>query len=122
MVRQWNAPARRRRTQNQRAEIFLAHDGICGLCDCKIHPGEKWDLDHEAALEISEDDSDDNLRPVHEACHKAKTAEDKAAIAKSNRVRAKHLTGRGKAPSGRGFRGWKRFDGTPVWANERNRT
>jgi len=109
---------RRRRTQNQRAQIFLAHKGVCAICELRIQPSEKWHLDHEAALEISADDSDDNLRPVHEACHKAKTAGDKAAIAKSNRVRAKHLTGRGKARKGPPMPGsrdshWKRkVDGT----------
>lgn len=89
-------------TRNQRAELFLEHGGICYLCGCIINAGrgEAWEVEHVEAREISGRDDWDNLRPAHVDCHKVKTKQDKAIIAKCNRVRNKHLMG--KKPS-RGF-------------------
>ena len=105
-------------TRNQRAELFLEHKGVCHLCQLRIQAerGEAWEVEHVEAREISGRDDWDNLRPEHVKCHKVKTAKDKAIIAKCNAVRNKHLGIKKRS----GFKGWRRMDGTVVYA-ERNR-
>jgi 5-methylcytosine-specific restriction endonuclease McrA len=80
-------------TRNKRAELFLEHGGRCYLCGCIINAGrgEAWEVEHVEAREIGGRDDWANLRPAHVKCHKVKTAQDKAVIAKCNRVRNKHL-------------------------------
>lgn len=80
-------------SRNQRARLFLEHGGVCHICGTLIKPqrGEKWEVEHVEALEISGRDDWENLRPAHVKCHKTKTAEDVKVIAKCNRRRAKHL-------------------------------
>lgn len=80
---------RRRRTGKQRLALFNAHGGKCHLCGGQIQPGEKWEVEHVIALEISGDDSDENCRPAHAKCHKAKTVQDAADIAKAKRREVK---------------------------------
>jgi 5-methylcytosine-specific restriction protein A len=87
---------RKKRTTAQRLAIFKAHHGVCHLCGMPIQVGEKWELEHVIALEISGDDSDANLRPAHLVCHADKTKADVKAIAKVKRVEAKHHSA--KAP------------------------
>ena len=103
-------------TRNQRAELFLAHGGVCHLCKTRIKPehGETWEVEHVLALEISGRDGIENLRPAHIACHKIKTASDRKMIAKSNRIRARHL---GVKKSGRKIP-YRKFDGTPIDPNK----
>lgn len=76
---------RRRRTGKQRLAILQSHDHVCHLCGGKIQPGQKWELEHVVALELSHDDSDENLRPAHAACHREKTKADVTDIAKAKR-------------------------------------
>lgn len=75
----------------KRARIFLAHNGVCWLCKCKIGATEAFDIDHQVARELMGEgaDEDSNLAPAHKECHKAKTKSDVAMIAKSNRIRRK---------------------------------
>lgn len=86
----YNQTPRRKFSQKQRAEFFLLHKGICYWCQTKISDGELWDVEHVVARELQpgkEADADENLRPIHRnSCHKKKTALDKAAIGKSNRI------------------------------------
>jgi len=84
-------PKRKSHTPLQRAKIFDAHDGICHICRQKIQVGEKWEIEHVIALEISRDDSDENKAPAHTSCHRKKTRSDAKNIAKAKRVRAKHI-------------------------------
>jgi 5-methylcytosine-specific restriction endonuclease McrA len=86
-------PPRKSLTRNQRAELFLEHRGICHLCGTRIQAerGEAWEVEHVDAREISGRDDASNLRPAHIKCHKVKTAQDKAIIAKCNRIRNRHL-------------------------------
>lgn len=102
---------RRSMTPLRRARIFDAHGGICHLCGCKIGVGEAWDVEHVIALEISGDDSDDNLAPAHRTCHRAKTAEDAGLIAKARRVHAKHIG----AHRPKRTIGGRRFNGQPIY-------
>lgn len=90
----YNTARRRSFTTLQRAAFFEQHKGICYLCGLKIDgTREKWEIEHVIAREIMgrDADEDSNLALAHASCHKAKTAQDKAAIAKSNRVAAKHI-------------------------------
>ena len=76
----------RRMSETRAARIFMAHDGVCHICGQKIDGGrEAWEVEHIVALEISRDDSDDNLAPAHVGCHKDKTRQDAADIAKCKR-------------------------------------
>lgn len=84
------APPRPRISRKQRIAIFEAARGECYLCGGKIKVGDAWDVEHVLARELGGSDEPDNLRPAHAKCHRAKTAEDAALIAKSNRVRDKH--------------------------------
>lgn len=99
---------RRARTKLQRAKIFFAHGGKCHLCGHKIDAvKEGFELEHVIALEISGDDSDENLRPAHVLCHKEKTKGDKAVIAKVKRIQAKHIGAKGGSKiKSRGFGQW----------------
>ena len=105
----------RRMSPTRRARIFEAAEGICHICEMEIDGvKEPWDVEHVIPLAISGDDSDDNLRPAHRACHKPKTRDDAKTIAKAKRVHRKH-TGAHKPKRKMPYR---RFDGTPVWPND----
>lgn len=112
---------RRRRTTLQRAAIFEAHGGICHLCGAKINgTREAWDLEHVVPYALTRDDSDENLRPAHASCHKAKTAQDVGQIAKAARVSAKHKGARkpGSMPGSKASPWKRRVDGTTVRRDE----
>lgn len=74
-----------------RLRVFERHGGVCALTGRKIRAGDAWDLDHRVPLVLGGAHREDNLRPVLKDAHKAKTAQDVAAKAKADRVRAKHL-------------------------------
>lgn len=86
-------PRRRKFTDKDRARIFAANAGCCHLCGDKIDGvREAWEIEHVIAWELTRDDSDDNLRPAHKACHKNKThKQDRPAINRAKRREAKHL-------------------------------
>lgn len=98
----YNQTRRRTFTTLQRAAFFERHKGICYLCGQKIDGiHEKWEIEHIIAREImgKDADEDSNLALAHVSCHRAKTRDDKAAIAKSNRIRAKHISANRPKPS-----------------------
>lgn len=104
--------SRRNMSTTRRRRIFLAANGICHICGSKIDgTRERWDADHVIPLEISGDDTDENLRPAHEKCHRRKTStEDIPTIAKCKRVAAKHNGAhkpKGTIPGSKNSR-WKR--------------
>lgn len=108
--------ARIPRSPTKRLDIFLARGGVCGVCGGKI-VGKEWDLDHGRALGLLGEDVEENLFPVHRRpCHQAKTKDDVARITKAKRQQARHL---GAKERGKGFRGWRKFDGTLVLRNDR---
>lgn len=106
---------RRALSRLARVRIFDLHGGTCWLCHTKITIGQKWECDHIKPLWLGGADEEANLAPVHVSCHRAKSTGDQTVKAKSDRVRAKHLGVKKK----RGFRGWRRFDGSAVYADER---
>ena len=106
---------RRRLTRNERLQIFEDSGGVCHICEQQINAGEPWEADHPEPLWMGGDDSPEALRPAHIHCHKRKTADDKKRIAKTKRIRQKHL-GIGKIQSrpmpGTKASGWrKRMNG-----------
>ncbi|MFV1798215.1 HNH endonuclease [Phaeobacter sp. Ay1a-4a] len=110
---------RRRMNTTRRARIFAAANGVCHICGDQIDgTRERWDADHVIPLEISGDDSDDNLRPAHEWCHRTKTAkEDAPTIAKCKRVAAKHdgsKKPKGTLPGSKNSKWKRKVDGTVV--------
>jgi 5-methylcytosine-specific restriction protein A len=82
---------RRSLSKLARVRIFDRAGGLCHLCGLRIHVGEPWDVEHVNPLWLSSDDSEENMRPAHKACHRAKTSAEAPLKAKSDRVRAKHL-------------------------------
>ena len=110
---------RRRMSNKRRAAIFAAHGGVCHICGEKIDGvREAWEADHIIALEISDDDSDANIAPAHERCHRAnKTPKDAKIIAKAKRVKAKHEGAhrpRSIIPGSRASKWKRKVDGTLV--------
>lgn len=110
---------RRSMSNTRRARIFAAHNGICHICGSRIDgTRDRWDADHIIPLEISRDDSDANIAPAHEKCHRtAKTPKDAAQIAKAKRVERKHAGAHRPRSTLAGSKQskWKRkIDGTVV--------
>lgn len=91
--------------------VFLRFNGTC-QCGClrKIHPGEKWQLDHVDALINGGINAESNLQPLLTEHHKNKTRDDVAQKAATYRKRSKHL---GVKRTGRTIPG-RKFDGTPI--------
>lgn len=83
---------RRSFNRKDRARIFAAAGGCCHICGGKISVGEAWEVEHVIPYALTQDDSDENLRPAHIKCHSKKThGEDRPRISKAERQRAKHL-------------------------------
>lgn len=98
-----------------RLRVFEQCKGLCGSCQRKLYPGDKWDCDHRVALVNGGQNREKNLRLLCAWCHKSKTRQDVAIKSKTYRTRAKHLGIKRKT----GFRGWRKFNGTAVFSNER---
>ena len=81
-VRKPMTPARMKR-------IWERESGVCWFCTKPV-PQRGGDLvryDHRIPVEISQDDSDDGIYPIHrEPCDRLKTAADQAKIAKVRRM------------------------------------
>jgi 5-methylcytosine-specific restriction endonuclease McrA len=82
---------RKHLSAKERVRLFELHKGICHICKQKIQVGEKWELEHLIPWELTRDDSDENVKPAHDHCHKPKTKKDTQEIRKADRIRAKHL-------------------------------
>jgi len=80
---------RRRLSAKARAAIFNAANGICHICDGGIQAGEAWQVEHIVPIAMGGADEPDNMRPAHDKCHKAKTKDDMANIAKAKRIEAR---------------------------------
>lgn len=103
---------RKSRTRAQRLAIFDRDNGICWRCEQKIQVGQPWELGHIIALSCGGEDTDENVAPEHKSCN-ARDAHETTTprAAKIKRVRAKHVGIRKRS----GFRGWRKFNGDPVW-------
>ena len=87
--------------------------GLCRHCKAKLFPGN-IEYHHRTECTFAGSAGLDNCVALCRACHSVVTSGRAAVIAKSNRVRNKHI-GIRKRPS---FRGWRRFNGTAVFANK----
>ena len=86
------------------------------MCQCEINGRSGLEWDHHIPLAIGGDDALSNLDPLCVRCHRAKTRTDVSRIAKSLRVRLKHLGIRKPRsfPGSRGSRWKKKIDGSVV--------
>ena len=93
--------------------IWEREGGRCYLTGAKIRPGDDYEFEHEIALSLGGRHCESNIRLALKAPHKLKTAADRKAKAKTDRVRAKHL---GLKPKSRLTHPTlkRRFDGTVV--------
>lgn len=92
--------------------------GFCEMCGKQFKTGEAREYDHRNADYFSQDNSLENCVIACVQCHRQKTSTaDIPAIAKSRRIRAREA---GIKKPGT-IKGWRKFDGTPVLANERKR-
>ena len=112
------------RKEFSRATKRAAWERSGGRCECVID-GLRCDApvdtgcfiyEHLDPVWISDDASLDNCGVFCLPCAKAKTRKDVADIAKVKRIRDKRIKA---LASKRPFRGWRRFDGTVVYANKR---
>src|ERR1700722_6525077 len=72
-------------------ERFQYANGHCEACGCKLLTG-RINYDHDNPETFSHDNSFNNCRAMCRGCHDLKTfGKDIPAVAKSNRIRAKHL-------------------------------
>jgi 5-methylcytosine-specific restriction endonuclease McrA len=89
--------------------LFDRDCGICWLCKLPIRvPKEQWHVAHDIARGLGGSNEDRNLHPAHDRCNLQEGREIVVpAVAKSDRVRARHLGIKKRK------RGWgnKRFKG-----------
>lgn len=110
---------RHQRGKSLRAQVFARDKGVCAQCKCDTQANKEdlaaiikttagtrlaawalelkrhladsaqWEADHERALALGGADSIDNARTLCRPCHRIKTAEDAARIARMpNKMRA----------------------------------
>lgn len=72
-------------TAKDRARIFTAHGGICGLSGVKIGPTDAWHIEHRVPVALGGSNDDENLYPALVEPHKDKTRDDVKRIAKAKR-------------------------------------
>lgn len=84
---------------------------------CRCGSTTNLEFHHEKACTYGGGADIENCIVLCRACHRRITKWQRAQIAKSNRIRAKHL---GLKPaSRRGFVGWRKMNGDPVWKKDR---
>lgn len=99
-----------------RLRVFKRYGGICYLSGIKIQPGMAWDIEHVIALSLGGEHREGNMRPALRKYHKAKSATDRAAKAKSDRIQKKHFGIRKPStmPGSRNSKWKRKMDGTVV--------
>lgn len=88
---------------------FQRCKGHCELCTARLIVG-KFEYDHVVEDTFGGEPTLENCKVLCSTCHGRKTGSRAAVIAKSNRIREKHLGIKRKSS----FCGWRKFDGTPV--------
>ena len=71
--------------------VWEREGGKCHRCTRKIRPGEAFVYEHVHALILGGENRENNIALSCAACGKAKTAEEMAFKAKSDRIKARHL-------------------------------
>ena len=93
--------------------IYDRANGRCANCGNKVLPAE---YDHIERLKDGGENRERNIQLLCRPCHSAKSSTERTEGAKVDSIKAKHIGA--KSRKGRGFRGWRKFDGTPVYAEE----
>ena len=110
---------RREFSKQVRLKAWERANGRCEECTARLFAG-RFAYDHIKPDAFDGAPDLENCRVLCDNCHGEKTFKrDIPAIAKSNRIRNRHL---GIARKPTTFRGWRKMDGTVVYANERKRS
>lgn len=122
--RRWPEPEERKPlTRKQYAELYLRQDGRCPACGQKLEVkgGEQVTIRDEHLNPLWRSGTNDlsNRELWCLPCTKPKDAAEATDRAKGKRVRDKFIKAPMKKQSG--FKGWKKFDGSAVWAIERRK-
>ena len=79
-----------------RLEMFFKANSQCQSCQAKIHPGQKWELDHIIPLAMGGPDTKEKMQIHCKICHNFKTYnKDISRIAKAKRLEIKHFGAKG---------------------------
>ena len=116
-----DASLRRSISKKERAEIFNERNGKCHICGQKIHPQEKWDIEHIIPLSLGGADSGENLDLAHQSCHRDKTKADVGRLAKAKRQAAYHnhtKLSKTPLPCGKTSKFKRKLDGSLVLRDE----
>ncbi len=100
-------------TKAVKLAAFKRADGHCEGCTAKLYPG-KFDYHHDKEDTFGGEPTLDNCKVLCVACHSKITRTRAKVIAKSNRVRNRHIGIRKRT----GFRGWQKMNGTAVYADK----
>lgn len=108
-------------TKAQKVAAWNRENGICWWCGKPVAlDGLGVAYDHRIARGLSADDTTDNLAPMHaEPCHAEKTYGKTGDIARVAEAKRQEKLTRPKEKKPGGFRGWRKFDGTPVFNQSR---
>lgn len=88
--------------------------GLCEDCGVKIRAGNGPHYDHSTPDVVGGPPTFDNCRVLCRTCHGVKTSTvDIPAIARTKRIRNKHINASDKKRGG--FRGHRKFNGDVVW-------
>jgi len=104
-------------TKSVRRDAFVREGGHCMKCRVKLGPLSGVRYDHIVPWEFSRDSSVGNCAPLCKTCDAQKTyKQDIPAIAKSNRLRDKHvgIKKRSSFSCSRDSKWKKKIDGTVV--------
>jgi 5-methylcytosine-specific restriction protein A len=110
---------RREFTKRIKLDRWQHAKGICEGCGVVLNASRGFHYDHVVPDALGGEATFENCNLLCTNCHGAKTGQqDIPAIAKSNRVRNRHL---GIARKPTKFRGWRKMNGEVVFANDRRK-
>lgn len=81
------ATPRKGMTPKRKKTALARHELKCGLCGEPFANADVIEFDHILPLELGGAETADNIWPLHEDCHKAKTRDDIKRIRKAARLR-----------------------------------
>lgn len=103
-------------SRKTKVEAFDRANGKCECCGVKLRPSNPAHYDHRIPDAVGGVNDLSNCQVLCKNCHGLKTTKtDVPAIAKTKATRDKHINA---MPKGRGFRGWRKMDGTIKWRNQ----
>jgi len=111
----WHHTKRQTLSPQKRAKLFLERHGKCHRCTRILRPSDTWIVEHVIALENGGSNDWENLDITCSWCKPEKDAADHGKAAKSRRVATKHVLPKSQRSGRSGFRGWRKFNGDPVW-------